>query len=60
MIGETDPSGAKEEPANPVRVEDLHATVQTQLGVDSTKEIMTSVGRPIALSEGRVLKELRG
>ena len=60
VIGATDPAGAKEPPANPVRVEDLHATVQAQLGVDPAKEIMTSVGRPIALSEGRVVSELRG
>ncbi len=60
VIGSTDRDGMKETPENPVRVEDLHATVQAQLGLDSTKEIMTSVGRPIALSEGRVLSELRG
>lgn len=60
VIGATDPTGAREAPDKPVRVEDLHATVQAQLGVDSAKEIMTSVGRPITLSEGRVLPELRG
>ncbi|NBV25317.1 MAG: DUF1501 domain-containing protein [Proteobacteria bacterium] len=60
VIGSTDPTGTKEEPDKPVRVEDLHATVQAQLGVDSAKEIITPVGRPIALSEGRVVTELRG
>ena len=58
VIGETDPTGEKKDPANPVRVEDLHATVQHLLGMDHTKEILTPVGRPIALSEGRVLSEL--
>ena len=58
VIGETDPQGIKEEPADPVRVEDLHATVQHLLGIDSTKEIMTSIGRPIALSNGKVIDKL--
>ena len=58
VLGGTDPSGAKEEPADPVAVEDLHATIQHLLGIDSSKEIMTAVGRPIALSEGKVLEKL--
>lgn len=58
VIGETDPEGAKEAPADPVHVEDLHATVQHLLGIDSSKEIMTSIGRPIALSEGKVIQKL--
>ncbi len=58
VLGETDPKGESEEPAHPVRVEDLHATVQHLHGIDHEKEIMTHVGRPIALSEGEVLKEL--
>ena len=45
-------------PADPVRVEDLHATVQHLLGIDSTKEITTSIGRPIALSNGKVIDKL--
>ncbi|MEW6302997.1 MAG: DUF1501 domain-containing protein [Verrucomicrobiota bacterium] len=56
--GATDPEGAKEEPTKPVRVEDIHATVQHMLGIDYEKEIMTPVGRPIALSDGKVIKEL--
>ena len=58
VVGETDPTGEKKDPANPVRVEDLHTTVQHLLGLDHTKEIMTPVGRPIALSEGKVIQEL--
>jgi len=50
----------RRDPANPIHVEDLHATVQDMRGIDSTKEIMTPVGRPIALSEGRVIHELKG
>ena len=45
---------------HPIHVEDLHTTVQDMLGIDSTKEIMSPVGRPIALSEGRVIHELKG
>lgn len=58
--GETDPSGESKEPGNPVRVEDLHATIQTALGIDPTTEVMTPVQRPIAWSEGRVVRELLG
>ena len=60
VIGATDPTGEKEEPENPIHVEDLHATVQDRLGIDPTKEIKTPVGRPMALSDGRVLRELQG
>jgi hypothetical protein len=58
VIGETDPKGEKEEPVRPVRVEDLHTTILTALGINAEKEITTPIGRPIALSEGRVVKEL--
>ena len=56
--GATDPTGESEEPENPVRVEDIHTTVHHLLGIESEKEIMTSIGRPIALSEGSVVREL--
>lgn len=59
VIGATDPEGEKKEPENPVLVEDLHATVQDLLGIDFTKEIMTPIGRPMALSKGEPVKELR-
>lgn len=58
VIGATDPEGEKQEPSDPVRVSDLHATVQHLLGIHSEKEIMTSIGRPIALSEGKVVDRL--
>lgn len=59
VLGSTDPGGHKDEPTDPIRVEDLHATVQHLLGIDSSKEIQTSIGRPIALSEGRVIEALK-
>lgn len=56
--GATDPTGEKEEPDSPVKVADLHATIQHALGIDFEYEVMTSANRPIALSEGRVIREL--
>lgn len=58
VIGATDPEGISKKPENPVRVEDLHATIQHSLGIDPEKEIITPVGRPIFLSEGNVVNEL--
>lgn len=58
VVGSTDPTGFSKEPDHPVRVADLHATVQHLLGLDPEREIITPVGRPIALSEGRVVDEL--
>jgi uncharacterized protein (DUF1501 family) len=59
VIGATDPEGVKKEPEKPVFVEDLHATVQDLLGIDYSKEVMTPIGRPMALSKGDVVEELK-
>lgn len=58
VIGATDPKGEKKEPENPVHVEDLHATILHALGINHEKEIITPIGRPIALSDGNVISEL--
>lgn len=58
VMGSTDPEGEKKEPEKPVRVEDIHATVQHALGIDPEKELITPVGRPLALSDGRVIREI--
>jgi len=59
-VGETDPEGLKD-PARPVRVEDVHATVLTALGLAPSREnVAPLTGRPIKLSEGRVIPELLG
>lgn len=58
VLGASDPEGESKEPSRPVMVADLHATIQTALGVNPEKEIITPVGRPIALSEGSVIPEL--
>lgn len=57
-VGETDPLGEKEEPGRPIRVEDVHATILRRLGIDTSEEITTPIGRPIKVSEGRVIQEL--
>jgi hypothetical protein len=58
VIGATDPEGVKKDPEKPVFVEDLHATVLDLFGIDYAKELMTPVGRPMALSKGDVVEEL--
>lgn len=60
VIGSTDPQGEKKEPEKPIFIEDLHATALDLLGIDYLKEIMTPVGRPMALSKGDVVEELQG
>jgi len=57
-IGETDPEG-KEDPARPITVEDVHATVLSALGLDPAKaNIAPATSRPIKLSAGRPIREL--
>lgn len=57
-VGETDPGGEKQEPAREVRVEDLHATILKRFGIAYQEELMTPIGRPLAISEGKVIAEL--
>ena len=46
--GETDPEGVSKEPGKAVSVADVHATLLHALGIDTFKELMTPVGRPMA------------
>jgi hypothetical protein len=57
MIGATDPEGSNN-PVDPVRVEDIHATVLTALGLDPLKENISPAKRPIRLSQGTALAPL--
>jgi hypothetical protein len=63
-VGETSPELRSGKPdverdvARPVKVEDLHATVLTALGIDPQKEVETPIGRPMKFSEGAPIKEL--
>ena len=58
-VGETDPEGRKD-PARPATIADVHATVLTTLGLNPARENVSPVGRPIKLSEGKVIGELMG
>jgi len=58
VMGETDPTGEKKEPAKAVRVQDIHATIQHALGINPEKELITPVGRPLALSDGEIIQDL--
>lgn len=58
VIGKTDPSGESKDPERPVPVEDVHATIQSTLGIDPEYEVMTPANRPVPLSEGKRIREL--
>jgi len=60
VVGATDPQGEKKEPREPVHVEDIHATVLHVLGIKGSKELITPVGRPMALSDGSLIEALLG
>ena len=60
VIGETDPDGKKLEPDQGTSVPDIHATVLTALGLDTTIENLAPGPRPIKLSEGTPIKALLG
>ena len=60
VVGETDPEGIKN-PTHPFTIADVHATVLTAVGLDPRKEHIAPVtGRPIKLSEGKVIAGLLG
>lgn len=58
VIGETDPTGEKKAPRDPVPVENLFSTVLHQLGIDPQKELITPIGRPMALAQGELIEPL--
>lgn len=43
---------------NPVRIEDLHATILHSFGIDPAVESVTPIGRPLAWSQGSIVREL--
>ncbi len=55
VIGETDPEGGRLAYEQGVTVADLHASLLSRLGIDPRHEILTPVGRPVKLSDGRVV-----
>ncbi|HVW02585.1 MAG TPA: DUF1501 domain-containing protein [Planctomycetaceae bacterium] len=58
VIGATDPDQQQTMPTDPVTVKDLYATLLRTLGVEYDKEVMTPIGRPMALSAGRHVERL--
>lgn len=57
VIGVTDPEGIKD-PVGRLSMADVHATILSAVGLDPRKENISPVGRPIALSEGKPIREL--
>jgi hypothetical protein len=68
VVGETDPEGGELkhpeeyeiEKGKGIQIANIHATVLHALGIPHEKELMTPVGRPMALSKGHVIADLVG
>ncbi len=54
----SDEKGALAGVSDAVTVEDLHATILSTFGIDFKQELQTPIGRPLALSQGKICKEL--
>lgn len=64
VVGQTSPDPANEKKAAREQlvdshpVEDLHATILHQMGIDFQQEYQTPIGRPMQISEGTVIQSL--
>lgn len=58
LFGETDPTGQKKDPKDPIRVQDLYATILSQMGLDPSEELLTPIGRPMAMADGQPIGRL--
>ena len=58
VIGETDPEGKRTQPSDPIRVQDLYATLLQRMGLDPRQEVVSPIGRPLALSDGVPIERL--
>ncbi len=58
VIGETDPTGQSKQPTSPVNVTDLLATVLSVVGIDGQQEMISPIGRPLAICPGTPLEQL--
>lgn len=58
ILGETDPTGKEKTPVDPVRIQDLYATILQKMQIDYTKELISPIGRPLALSDGTPISRL--
>lgn len=57
VVGATDPAGGRAVD-NPCQVGDLHATLLAALGLDPGKELISPIGRPLKLAEGRPIGQI--
>ena len=60
VIGETDPTGKKIEPKDPINVNDLYATIFKTMAVDYKQETITPIGRPMVFCDGQPIERLLG
>jgi uncharacterized protein (DUF1501 family) len=58
VLGATDPAGNRKDPDDPIQLPDLYATVLQALGIDFTHQVITPIGRPIRLSDGKPIARL--
>jgi hypothetical protein len=58
VIGETDPDGGRLKYENGIPIADVHATILNRVGIEYDRELNTPVGRPMKLSEGKLIQEL--
>jgi hypothetical protein len=64
VVGETaakpvlDEKDKLKDVSDPRNIEDIHATILTALGLSPEKELLTPIGRPLALSQGKVIREV--
>lgn len=58
VIGATDPEGEQTSPVDPVPVQNLYATILQQLNIDPAEELITPIGRPLAICEGSLIPKL--
>jgi len=58
IIGETDPTAKEKKPVDPVEIQDLYATILQKLNIDYEKELISPIGRPLALSDGTPIQKL--
>lgn len=64
VIGQTNPDppiekiGSRLKLVDPQPVENLHATILHQMGIDYQEVIQTPIGRPLKISEGQIIEQL--
>ncbi|MEM7316473.1 MAG: DUF1501 domain-containing protein, partial [Planctomycetota bacterium] len=60
IIGETDPEGSRLTMEQGTSIADVHSTVLKGLGISPHRELDSSIGRPMKLSEGTPIPQLLG